>query len=123
MKRLILKHGVRLAAAMLVASAAPAVLAQTQVDEKCMGQWHDAMAAEAVGDACKVGDAASMAKLKAAEDAALNCAVAKLAPEVAAEVRANAAKTKAETAKQMASGPCPAQAKTFFQQRAQQKAN
>jgi len=64
-----------------------------------------------------------MAKLKAAEDAALNCAVAKLAPEAAADVRANAAKTKDAIAKQMATEPCPAQAKTYYQQRATQKAN
>jgi hypothetical protein len=123
MERLILKHGVRLIAAALVASAAPAVLAQADVDEKCMARWHDAIAAEAVGDVCKVGDAASMAKLKATEDAALNCAVAKMSPDAAAEVRANAAKTKVELAKQMSSGPCPAQAKAYYQQRATQKAN
>jgi hypothetical protein len=121
MDQFIHKHGMRLIAAAF-AFAAPAVFAQA-VDEKCMAQWQDAIAAEAVGDVCKVGDAASMAKLKAAEDTALNCAVAKLTPDAAAEVRAKAAATKAETAKQMAGSPCPAQAKTFFQQRAGQKAN
>jgi thioredoxin-like negative regulator of GroEL len=119
MKRLILRHGARLVVVAL-ASACATAFAQAEVDEKCMAQWHDAIAAEAVGTACKVGDAASMAKLKAAEDAALNCGVAKMSPEQVADVRASAAKTKVELAKQMSSGPCPPEAKSYFQQRSRQ---
>lgn len=121
MERSIFKHGARWLAAALV-SIAPLAFAQAQVDEKCMGRWNDAVAAEAVGTACKVGDPASMAKLKAEEDAALNCAVAKMSPAAATEFRANAAKHKETMTKEMSSGPCPAQAKSFFQQRASQKA-
>ncbi len=66
-----------------LACAAPVAFGQAQVDEKCMAQWHDAVATENVGTVCKLGDPASMAKFKAAEDAALNCAVAKLAPDAA----------------------------------------
>ena len=104
-----------------LACAAPVAFGQAQVDEKCMAQWHDAVATENVGTVCKLGDAASMAKFKAAEDAALNCAVAKLARGAAAEVRANAAKTKDAMAKQMGSEPCPAQAKAYYQQRSTQQ--
>jgi hypothetical protein len=115
MERIILKHVKRLLAVGL-ACAAP--VAFGQVDEKCMAQWNDAVAAEAVGSVCKVGDPASMAGLKAAEDTALNCAAAKMTPDAAADFRANAAKTKAAIAKQMAGEACPAQAKSFYQQSA-----
>jgi hypothetical protein len=121
MERSIFKDGARLLAATL-AFTASAAFAQAQVDEKCMAQWNDAVATQAVGAACKVGDAASMARFKAAEDAALNCAAAKLSQAEATEFRTNAAKTKDAIAKVMSSEPCPAQAKSFFQQRAGQRA-
>jgi len=119
MQRVIFGHGALLVAAALLC-AAP--LAHAQVDEKCMGKWHDIIAAEAVGEACKVGDTASMAKLKSAEDAALGCAAAKMGQAEATEFRANAAKTKAAMVKQMSGEPCPAQAKAFYQNSASQMA-
>jgi hypothetical protein len=111
-------------AVMAVACAATVASAQNagQVDDKCMQQWNDAVATQNVGTICKVGDPASMAQFKADEDAALNCAVAKLSPTAAADVRANAAKTKVAMAKQMATQACPSQAKAFYQQRTTQKA-
>ena len=116
-------------AAAVLACAATAASAQTpapnaagQVDEKCMQQWNDAVATQNVGTICKVGDPTSMAQFKADEDAALNCAVAKLSPGAAADVRTNAAQTKVAMAKAMGTQACPAQAKAFYQQRTTQRA-
>lgn len=105
---------------LLAAALAAAPAAFADVDAKCMSQWNDAVAAQAVGDACKVGDPASMAALKAAEDTALNCITTKMSPAEATEFKANAVKTKTAIAKQMATEPCPAQAKAYYQQRTQQ---
>jgi hypothetical protein len=105
---------------LLVAALAAAPAAFAEVDAKCMAQWNDAVGAQGVGDACKVGDPASMAALKAEEDAALGCITGKMGAAEATEFRANAVKTKAAIAKQMASEPCPAQAKAYYQQRSQQ---
>ena len=63
---------------------------------------------------------AKIAGLKAAEDTALNCIVAKMSATEAGDFRANAVKTKAAIAKRMTSEPCPAQAKAYYQQRSQQ---
>jgi len=116
MQRLMLKKRAWLLAAAL--AAAPAAYAE--VDAKCMTDWNDAVAAQAVGQACKVGDAGSMAALKTAEDTALNCITGKMTAAEATDFKANAAKTKTALAKQMASEPCPAQAKAYYQQRTQQ---
>lgn len=116
MERLTMTKRAWLLAAALAAPAA----AFADADAKCMAQWNDAVAAQAVGEACKVGDAQSMAGLKAAEDTALNCIVAKMSATEAGDFRANAVKTKAAIAKRMTSEPCPAQAKAYYQQRSQQ---
>jgi hypothetical protein len=104
---------------LLAVALAGAPAAFAQVDAQCMSQWNDAVATQAVGDACKVGDAASMAALKTAEDTALNCITSKMKPAEATDFRANAVKTKVAIAKQMATEPCPAQAKAYYQQRTQ----
>lgn len=105
---------------LLAAALAAAPAAYAEVDAKCMADWNDAVAAQSVGQACKVGDAASMAALKTAEDTALNCLTGKMTAAEATDFKANAAKTKTALAKQMASEPCPAQAKAYYQQRTQQ---
>jgi hypothetical protein len=94
-----------------------------QVDEKCMAQWQDVVAAQAVGAQCKLGDANTAARMKRVEDNSLNCALARVNAAEQAEIRASAAKTKEAITKQMAAAPCPAEAKAYFQDRSSKAGN
>jgi hypothetical protein len=110
-----MKTGARLCAAW-AACFAGAAFAQ-QVDEKCFATWHEMVAAQTVASQCALGDANTVARMKRVEDNSLTCAVARLSATEQAEVRASAAKTKAEIQKQMAGPACPPEAKAYFQER------
>ena len=105
----------RLLGVVLVCSTSAAL---AELNQKCVAQWHNAVAAQSLAQACKLVDAAAMAKFKSSEDSMLNCAVAKMQPAEAADFRANAAKTRVEIANAAASRPCPPDAKAQLQDRA-----
>lgn len=92
--------------------------ALAQLNQNCVAQWHNAVAAQSLAEACKAADAAAIAKFKSSEDSMLNCAVAQMQPAEAADFRANAAKTRVEITKAASSRPCPPDAKLQIQDRA-----
>jgi hypothetical protein len=88
--------------------------ASAEIDTACLDKWQLAVTAASVGQKCKLGDAATTAKLKSVEDANLQCAGAKATADEKGTLTTNAEKTKGLVVKNMADMPCGADAKKYF---------
>ncbi len=103
-----------------LALAALAVLALTgpaaaAIDQQADLTWTRAVTAEAIGLRCGWLDAATIAKLKAVEDASSAAALAKATDAEKAEFAANdAPKERGWVAAKIAKMPCEANARRYF---------
>ena len=100
------------AAVMAAVAAAPAF---AQVDAKCVERWNKAITLANMAQQCKLGDAATAAKLKQVEDSSLQCATERASAGEKTEVNDTAAKGKAKMKSDLTGMPCNDDAKRFFE--------
>ena len=92
---------------LLAALALPVALpAAADVNQDCIQRWQQAVTTRAVGERCQYLDAATSAKLKAAEDSAYACATAKATADEKSQLEAALPQFKQNQTKELAATPC-----------------
>lgn len=104
------------AAAILVAAfVAPS--ARADVDAKCYNEWNAALITQQVGEKCKYLDASAVARLKATQDARMQCALKKATAAEKAEIQGKkAAQAQADSVQRVAQMQCGADVRKAFDQ-------
>ena len=100
-------------AAMLAAVLA-APCARADVDAKCYQEWNAAMFTQKVGQKCKYLDAGAVARLKATQDARMQCALKKASAAEQAEINKRVTQAQADSVKGVAQMQCNADTRKAF---------
>ena len=102
-------------AAVLAALGTVAAPAFAEVDAKCVERWNKAVTLASMAQQCKLGDAATAAKLKQVEDSSLQCATERASAGEKTEINDTAVKGKAKMKSDLSGMPCNDDAKKFFE--------
>jgi hypothetical protein len=101
------------AAAMLIAALA-APCARADVDAKCYKDWNAALFTQQVGQKCHYLDAAAVARLKATQDARMQCTLKKASAAEQADVNKKATQARADSLQHVAQMQCSADTRRAF---------
>lgn len=89
--------------------------AHAEISDQCVQSWISAMSAEAVGQKCNWLNAGATQKLKASQDRAYTCSLAKATDAEKSDFQTvHVPKAREWITKNFASAPCDAKARQFF---------